>query len=48
VEEARVQLIVSAPLDKVTALEPAMPLILTVTKSRAGYSRVTPPRGVTV
>ncbi|WP_322780480.1 SbcC/MukB-like Walker B domain-containing protein [Frankia sp. Cas4] len=40
------QLIVSAPLDKVTALEPAMPLILTVTKSSKGYSHVTRLRGV--
>ncbi|WP_322749707.1 MULTISPECIES: ATP-binding protein [unclassified Frankia] len=40
------QLIVSAPLDKVTALEPAMPLILTVTKSPKGYSHVTRLRGI--
>lgn len=40
------QLIVSAPLDKVTALEPAMPRILTVTKSPKGYSHVTRLRGV--
>ncbi|WP_018504173.1 ATP-binding protein [Parafrankia discariae] len=40
------QLIVSAPLDKVTALEPAMPLILTVTKSPKGYSHVTRLRAV--
>ena len=35
------QLIVGAPLDKVTALEPDMDLILTVTKSAQGYSHVT-------
>ncbi len=40
------QLIVSAPLDKVTALEPAMPLILTITKSPHGYSHVTRLRAV--
>ncbi|NHC15089.1 ATP-binding protein [Motilibacter deserti] len=40
------QLIVGAPLDKVTALEPAMRLILTVTKSPKGYSHVTRLRAV--
>lgn len=35
------QLIVGAPLDKVTALEPAMQLVLSVTKSTSGYSYVT-------
>lgn len=40
------QLIVGAPLDKVTALEPAMRLILTVTKSPKGYSHVTPLRAI--
>lgn len=34
------QLIVGAPLDKVTALEPYMGLILSVTKSDRGYSKV--------
>ncbi|WP_250282327.1 SbcC/MukB-like Walker B domain-containing protein [Frankia sp. CiP1_Cm_nod2] len=40
------QLIVSAPLDKVTALEPTMPLILTVTKSPTGRSHVTQLRAI--
>ena len=40
------QLIVGVPLDKVTALEPAMRLILTVTKSPAGYSYLTRLRGI--
>ena len=40
------QLIVGAPLDKVTALEPAMRLILTVTKSPKGYSHVTRLRAI--
>jgi uncharacterized protein YPO0396 len=40
------QLIVGVPLDKVTALEPAMQLILTVTKSPQGYSHITRLRGV--
>lgn len=35
------QLIIGAPLDKVTALEPHMDLILTVTKNERGYSYVT-------
>lgn len=35
------QLIVGAPLDKVTALEPDMELVLTVTKSAKGYSHIT-------
>lgn len=34
------QLIIGAPLDKVTALEPYMDLLLTVTKSPQGYSFV--------
>ena len=34
------QLIVGAPLDKVTALEPFMDLLLSVTKSPRGYSYV--------
>lgn len=34
------QLIVGAPLDKVTALEPAMDLLLTVTKGPKGYSHI--------
>src|ERR1019366_2452388 len=34
------------PLDKVTALEPAMRLILTVTKSPQGYSHLTRLRGI--
>ncbi len=34
------QLVIGAPLDKVTALEPHMDLLLTVTKSPAGYSFV--------
>lgn len=34
------QLVVGAPLDKVTALEPHMDLLLTVTKSTRGYSYV--------
>jgi uncharacterized protein YPO0396 len=34
------QLIVGVPLDKVTALEPAMDLLLSVTKSPKGYSHV--------
>lgn len=40
------QLIVAVPLDKVTALEPAMPLLLQVTKSQHGYSHITRLRGV--
>ena len=40
------QLIVGVPLDKVTALEPAMRLILTVTKSPDGYSYLTRLRGI--
>jgi uncharacterized protein YPO0396 len=40
------QLIVAAPLDKVTALEPAMPLLLQVTKSEHGYSHLTRLRAV--
>ena len=40
------QLIVGVPLDKVTALEPAMRLILTVTKSPQGYSHLTRLRGI--
>ncbi len=40
------QLIVGVPLDKVTALEPAMRLILTVTKSSNGYSYLTRLRGI--
>ncbi|HUZ51919.1 MAG TPA: SbcC/MukB-like Walker B domain-containing protein [Streptosporangiaceae bacterium] len=40
------QLIVGVPLDKVTALEPAMRLILTVTKSPSGYSHLTRLRGI--
>jgi hypothetical protein len=40
------QLIVGAPLDKVTALEPAMPLILAITKSPPGYSHVSRLRGL--
>ncbi len=35
------QLIACAPLDKVTALEPYMELILTMTKSPKGYSHIT-------
>ncbi len=35
------QLIIGAPLDKVTALEPHMDLILTVTKNRRAYSYIT-------
>ncbi|MDQ2894566.1 MAG: hypothetical protein M3Y09_02790 [Actinomycetota bacterium] len=35
------QLIVGAPLDKVTALEPDMDLVLTMTKSPKGYSHIT-------
>lgn len=35
------QLIVGAPLDKVTALEPDMDLVLTVTKGPSGYSHIT-------
>lgn len=34
------QLVIGAPLDKVTALEPHMDLLLTVTKNRRGYSYV--------
>ena len=34
------QLIIGAPLDKVTALEPHMDLLLTVTKNERGYSYV--------
>ena len=45
-EELGFQLIVGAPLDKVTALEPAMRLILTVTKSPQGYSHLTRLRGI--
>jgi uncharacterized protein YPO0396 len=40
------QLIVGAPLDKVTALEPTMRLVLTVTKSPKGYSHITQVRGI--
>jgi uncharacterized protein YPO0396 len=40
------QLIVGVPLDKVTALEPTMRLILTVTKSSKGYSHLTRLRGI--
>jgi uncharacterized protein YPO0396 len=40
------QLIVAAPLDKVTALEPAMTLLLQVTKSHHGYSHLTRLRAV--
>jgi uncharacterized protein YPO0396 len=40
------QLIVGVPLDKVTALEPAMRLIFTVTKSPLGYSHLTRLLGV--
>jgi uncharacterized protein YPO0396 len=40
------QLIVGVPLDKVTALEPAMRLILTVTKSPQGYSHLTRLRAI--
>jgi uncharacterized protein YPO0396 len=37
------QLIVGAPLDKVTALEPSMQLVLSITKNTAtGYSYITP------
>ncbi|NYJ18711.1 uncharacterized protein YPO0396 [Leifsonia psychrotolerans] len=37
------QLIVGAPLDKVTALEPYMELVLSITKNHAqGYSYITP------
>lgn len=41
------QLIVGAPLDKVTALEPHMDLILTMTKNSKGHSFITdlPPAG---
>jgi uncharacterized protein YPO0396 len=35
------QLIIGAPLDKVTALEPDMDLVLTMTKSPSGYSHIT-------
>ncbi len=35
------QLIVGAPLDKVTALDPDMDLMLTVTQSAKGYSHIT-------
>ncbi|OLT24321.1 hypothetical protein BJF83_24350 [Nocardiopsis sp. CNR-923] len=35
------QLIIGAPLDKVTALEPHMDLILTVTKNERDYSYIT-------
>ncbi|WP_435112433.1 ATP-binding protein [Nocardiopsis synnemataformans] len=35
------QLIIGAPLDKVTALEPHMDLILTITKNNRGYSYIT-------
>ncbi|WP_433700979.1 ATP-binding protein [Nocardiopsis sp. CA-288880] len=35
------QLIIGAPLDKVTALEPHMDLILTITKNSRGYSYIT-------
>jgi uncharacterized protein YPO0396 len=34
------QLIIGAPLDKVTALEPHMDLLLTVTKNARGYSYI--------
>lgn len=34
------QLVIGAPLDKVTALEPDMELLLTITKSAAGYSHI--------
>ena len=34
------QLVIGAPLDKVTALEPHMDLLLTVTKNERGYSYV--------
>jgi uncharacterized protein YPO0396 len=34
------QLIIGAPLDKVTALEPAMELLLSVTKGPKGYSHI--------
>lgn len=40
------QLIIGAPLDKVTALEPHMDLLLTVTKNERGYSYVTDLRDV--
>jgi uncharacterized protein YPO0396 len=40
------QLIIGVPLDKVTALEPAMRLILTVTKSPQGYSHITRLRAI--
>ena len=36
------QLIVGAPLDKVTALEPHMDLVLAITKSAKGYSHSQP------
>lgn len=41
------QLIIGAPLDKVTALEPHMDLILTMTKNGKGHSFITdlPPAG---
>jgi uncharacterized protein YPO0396 len=45
-KELGFQLIVGAPLDKVTALEPSMPLILTVSKSPMGYSHVSRVRGL--
>jgi uncharacterized protein YPO0396 len=41
------QLIVGAPLDKVTALEPDMDLVLTMTKSPKGYSHITELRSPT-
>ncbi len=40
------QLIVGAPLDKVTALEPAMDLLLSVTKGPRGYSYVDDMRSI--
>lgn len=40
------QLIIGAPLDKVTALEPHMDLLLTVTKNERGYSYVSELRDV--
>ena len=35
------QLIIGAPLDKVTALEPHVEKVLTITKSPRGYAHVT-------
>lgn len=41
-KELGFQLIVGAPLDKVTALEPYMDLVLSMTKNiRTGYSYIT-------